>query len=94
MSAEDYVDFRDFDHDYDRRQRTRGKSGRMNFEDTCTIEDVAVRRETTLALLCVIDGEEHWIPKSQIDDDSEVYEMGTEGKLVVSQWIADQRGIG
>lgn len=66
----------------------------MNFEDTCTIKDVTVRRETTLALLCVIEGEEYWIPKSQIDDDSEVYEMGTEGELVVSQWIADQKGIG
>lgn len=93
MSAEDYVDFQDFDVGC-RRQRAKGKSGRMNFEDTCTIKDVTVRRETTLALLCVIEGEEYWIPKSQIDDDSEVYEMGTEGKLVVSQWIADQRGIG
>lgn len=64
------------------------------FDDTCEIENVKAIRETEMALLCEIDGEEYWIPKSQIDDDSEVYEEDGEGKLVVSQWIADQKGIG
>lgn len=35
-----------------------------------------------------------WIPQSQIDDDSEVYAKGTEGMLIISGWIADQKGIG
>lgn len=33
-----------------------------------------------------------WVPKSQIHDDSEVYENGGTGKLVVSKWIAEQKG--
>jgi len=33
-----------------------------------------------------------WIPKSQVDDDSEVYKDGDEGTLIVTQWIAEQKG--
>jgi hypothetical protein len=50
-------------------------------------------RETDAALLCFIDGEEHWIPKSQIDDDSEVFEEGHSGTLIVSEWIATQKEL-
>lgn len=32
-----------------------------------------------------------WIPKSQIDDDSEVYKQGTNGKLVISDWWAEKK---
>lgn len=62
-------------------------------DKTCTFFDVTVEQETEKALLCNIEGEEIWIPKSQIDDDSEVYEMGTTGDLVVSRWIATQKGL-
>lgn len=65
-----------------------------SFTNTCEIENVRGVKETDLAVLCEIDGEEHWIPKSQIDDDSEVYGEDHEGTLVISQWIADQKGIG
>jgi hypothetical protein len=34
-----------------------------------------------------------WIPLSQIDDTSEVYENGQEGTLVVSAWIAKEKGL-
>ena len=30
-----------------------------------------------------------WIPKSQISDDSEVYSLGDQGNLVVSEWWAE-----
>ena len=33
-----------------------------------------------------------WIPKSVIDDDSEVYAMGTSGKLIVADWFAEKEG--
>lgn len=59
------------------------------YELTCT----KVVKETDAALLC--DTEEHgqvWVPKSQIDDDSETYSAGTSGTLIVSQWFAEQRG--
>lgn len=33
-----------------------------------------------------------WVPKSVIHDDSEVYEPGHEGALVVEDWFAEERG--
>lgn len=53
------------------------------------------KRETPKALLCEIEGDEYWIPKSQIHDDSEVYDAGEnrEGVLIVSEWIAKQKGL-
>lgn len=52
-----------------------------------------VLKETTGALLVDIDGGQHWIPKSQIDDDSEVYKEDDTGELIISEWIAAQKGI-
>lgn len=39
-------------------------------------------------------GEQSWVPKSAIDDDSEVYDCdeGREGELVVAEWLAKARG--
>jgi hypothetical protein len=56
-------------------------------------EDVTCLRETDKALLCLIEGEEVWVPQSQITDDSEVYEQGGEGKLVVTTWWAAKQGL-
>lgn len=50
-------------------------------------------RATAKALLVVIDGKEHWIPQSHVHADSEVWQAGDEGTLVVSQWIAEQKGL-
>lgn len=44
------------------------------------------------AILCIVDGEEHWIPQSQVTADSEVYGLGHEGELVVTGWLARRRG--
>lgn len=60
---------------------------------TAEFENVKAIKETDLGLLCEIDGDEHWIPKSQIDDESEVYEEGHEGTLVVTEWIAKEKGL-
>jgi hypothetical protein len=36
---------------------------------------------------------EEWIPKSQIHEDSEIFEDGQEdGELIVSTWLARERG--
>jgi hypothetical protein len=32
------------------------------------------------------------VPKNQIDDDSEVYKKGTDGTLIVTEWLAEQKG--
>ncbi len=61
--------------------------------DKVEIEDVVAKAETDSALLCVIGGEEIWIPKSQVDDDSEVYEKGGSGRLVITRWIAEKKEL-
>lgn len=51
-------------------------------------------RETDKAILVKLEtGEEKWIPKSVVHDDSEVYEKGGEGKLVVQGWWAEAQGL-
>lgn len=63
------------------------ESGGVRFDNVRAI------KETEAALLCLIEGKEVWIPKSQITDDSEVYEDGHEGILVVTEWIAFEKGL-
>ena len=57
------------------------------------IHDVFVEAETDRAILCIIENEEFWIPKSQIHDDSEVYEKGQDGTLIVTEWWAKKEGL-
>lgn len=56
------------------------------------VEDVSCERETAAAILVEIEGEEMWVPKSQIHEDSEVYEKDTSGSLIVSKWWGKQKG--
>lgn len=52
-------------------------------------------KEGDQALLVDIDGEEYWIPKSQIHDDSEVFDdkKNDRGTLVITEWIAEKKGL-
>lgn len=55
-------------------------------------------RETKSAVLIrvEIDGkgkQEFWVPQSQVHKDSEVWVKGDTGKLVISKWIAIERGF-
>ena len=63
------------------------------FRNKVEFESVLAVAETPLAILCRVDGAEHWIPQSQIDDDSEVWHKGDEGKLVISEWIATEKKL-
>lgn len=49
-----------------------------------------------LAILVVDeDDNEVWIPESQIDADSEIWsftDIGTQGKLVIPEWLAKKKG--
>jgi hypothetical protein len=65
----------------------------MSEGNVAKFEDVVAVKETGAAVLCRIDGAEHWIPKTQIHDDSEVWEEGQEGELVITEWIAKQKGL-
>lgn len=57
---------------------------------------VTLKRKTDAALLVEDeDGEEVWIPNSQVHDDSEIWDeskIGDEGKLVIPEWLALKKG--
>jgi hypothetical protein len=58
------------------------------------IEDVMPIAATEKALLVQVDSVQVWIPKSLIDDESEVYSMKSgAGTLVIPGWLADREGI-
>ncbi len=60
-----------------------------------TVEiDVTILRTTDAALLIEHEGEEYWIPRSQvIEDESDALEEGDEGLLTITEWIAIQKEI-
>lgn len=65
------------------------------FKEVFEVEDAKCTAETAKAVLVehsIFDGGKAWIPKSQISNDSEVFEKGTDGLLIVSKWLAEQNG--
>lgn len=52
-----------------------------------------IKRETDKAILCDFGDKECWIPLSQVDDDSEIWQAGEEGTIIVSEWIAKEKGL-
>lgn len=57
------------------------------------IEPVDILRETDKALLVRYQGEEHWIPLSQIEE-PEGCEVGdTSTSLVITRWIAEEKEL-
>lgn len=63
-------------------------------EDTLSFEVDQVEAESDKAILVEIDGVKHWVPKSQIHDDSEVYSKASGGgTLIVTGWWAEQKGL-
>jgi hypothetical protein len=62
-------------------------------EDLARVEVERVKCVTDKALCVIVEGEEVWIPKSQIHDDSEVWGAGHEGTLVIPLWLAEAKGI-
>jgi hypothetical protein len=62
-------------------------------DEMATFEGIEVTGETDKAIKCVINGLPCWVPKSLLSEDSEVYQSGTSGKLIVKQWWADKAGL-
>jgi hypothetical protein len=68
-------------------------------EDTESFEGVYCDHETDKALHCIQDVQEDgdldpfWVPKSVVDDDSQVYQKGHRGTLVVKHWWAAKNGM-
>ena len=59
-----------------------------------TIENASVVKDTGKAILVDAPdfGVAEWIPQSVIHEDSEVYEAGTDGDLIVTDWFARKKG--
>lgn len=62
---------------------------------TAKFPDCRVITATEKALLVDIEGEEKWIPKSVIHDDSEVFDddENSTGMLVIKEWWAEKVGL-
>jgi hypothetical protein len=67
-----------------------------------TVDECEAKAATANALLVVGDGLKKyysdgsnglWVPRSVIHDDSEVFEKGDTGTLVLKTWWAEDRGI-
>jgi len=60
------------------------------------LDDCVVKRVTAKALLVEYDGEEPWLPKSQVSE-AEQYEEGdgaTDGVTIsITEWLASQKGL-
>lgn len=55
--------------------------------------EVSVLRKTDKAVHVDIDGEKHWIPFSQIEDNGEDFTDGYEGAIYVTEWFAEKEGL-
>jgi len=62
---------------------------------TAKFSNCRVITATEKALLVEIEGEEEWVPKSVIHDDSEVFDddENAEGMLVLEDWWAEKSGL-
>lgn len=53
------------------------------------VPDVVIVRDTGKAFLCKLEeGAQIWVPKSVVDESSEVSDVGDAGTLVVQSWFA------
>lgn len=59
---------------------------------TITLYVDEVRRETDLALLLVVEGDEVWVPKSLIEDADAIAAGDEDIEVEVAAWFAEQEG--
>lgn len=66
----------------------------MRSDETVELEEVACTHATDKALLIHTPNfdEPVWVPISQVSEDSEVQGSGDKGTLIVSIWLAEQKG--
>ena len=60
-------------------------------------EGTAVQETDQAILFQAVDDAEgnaqEWYPKSQIHEDSDIHHKDEEGTLVISSWLAEQKGL-
>ena len=69
---------------------------RMSNSNYVHIDVEEILRVTDKALLCLIDGEEVWLPLSQIAD-ADDYDFGVgdqELTVSITEWLAREKGLG
>lgn len=59
---------------------------------TVLVNVTEVKVSTDKALLCVVDGEEVWIPRSQIVE-GDLEDKGDSGEIEIPEWLATEKGI-
>lgn len=57
------------------------------------VEVERIVKETAMAFLCRIAGQEHWIPKSQVADPDDYEEGDVGATLSVTEFIAREKGL-
>lgn len=58
------------------------------------LEDVELKHQTAKAGLFVLDdGEQIWIPWSQVEDNGEDMATGYTGSIFVTEWFAGKEGL-
>lgn len=58
-----------------------------------TFDEVHCLQDTDKAILCLIDDKEYWIPLSQVDSNSEVFQKDDFGDLIITEWIAKEKKL-
>ena len=76
------------------RLNNRDQHRAQNVDDVVRFADCTAVHATAKALLVdVPDLGELWVPQSVIDDESEVFEAGHEGELILKEWWANKEGL-
>lgn len=61
------------------------------------LKNATIKRGSTKAILVQFEHDgvvaEEWFPLSQVHDDSEIWSPGETGTLLVTHWIAAQKGL-
>jgi hypothetical protein len=57
------------------------------------VEFDEIKKETKNAFLCILEGEEIWIPKSQVADPADYEEGDKNVGMSITEWIAKQKGL-
>ena len=57
------------------------------------INDCVCSIATAKAILIAREGEEAWVPTSEIHEDREVHKPGTAGILVIPRWVAEMKEL-
>ena len=65
----------------------------MDAVETAIFRSVQVLRDAGTAFLCLVGTQQVWVPVTEILYGSELAQSGDRGKLIVSQWFAENIGL-